>query len=460
MTEHSVTVENTLQSLLASKKYPTIRDILVTMNPADIAAVFSGCEPEQLPLLFRLLPKELAAESFVEMESDQQELLIRGLSDSELRQVMDELYVDDAVDIVEEMPANVVQRILAQSDPQMRKEINEILQYPENSAGSVMTTEYVSLRPNMTVGDAILRIRRTGVDKETIYTCYVLENRLLVGTVSVKSLLLAPSDMQTIDSVMESGSGLITVNTHTDQEEVAQMMSKYNLLAIPVVDSDNRMVGIVTFDDAMDVMEDETTEDMEIMAGITPSDKTYLRSSPWDLFKHRIPWLALLMVSATFTGLIITSFEEALAAQVALTAFIPMLMDTGGNSGSQSSVTVIRAISLNELEFRDLPSVIWKEIRTAVMCGIALAILCFAKIMLVDRMLLANDDITVLVAAVVCLTMLVTIIIAKVVGCVLPMCAKKLGFDPAVMASPFITTTVDALSLLVYFSIANGLLHL
>ncbi|MBR3098672.1 MAG: magnesium transporter [Clostridia bacterium] len=460
MTEHSVTVENTLQSLLASKKYPTIRDILVTMNPADIAAVFSGCEPEQLPLLFRLLPKELAAESFVEMESDQQELLIRGLSDSELRQVMDELYVDDAVDIVEEMPANVVQRILAQSDPQMRKEINEILQYPENSAGSVMTTEYVSLRPDMTVGDAILRIRRTGVDKETIYTCYVLENRLLVGTVSVKSLLLAPSDMQTIDSVMESGSGLITVNTHTDQEEVAQMMSKYNLLAIPVVDSDNRMVGIVTFDDAMDVMEDETTEDMEIMAGITPSDKTYLRSSPWDLFKHRIPWLALLMVSATFTGLIITSFEEALAAQVALTAFIPMLMDTGGNSGSQSSVTVIRAISLNELEFRDLPSVIWKEIRTAVMCGIALAILCFAKIMLVDRMLLANDDITVLVAAVVCLTMLVTIIIAKVVGCVLPMCAKKLGFDPAVMASPFITTTVDALSLLVYFSIANGLLHL
>ena len=458
MAEHSVTVENTLQTLLADKKYATIRDILVTMNPADIAAVFSGVEPEKLPLLFRLLPKELAAESFVEMESEEQEALIKGISDSELREVMDELYVDDAADIVEEMPANVVQRILAQSDPQMRKEINEILQYPENSAGSVMTTEYVKLSPGMTVGDAILRIRRTGVDKETIYTCYVLQNRLLVGTVSVKSLLLAPSDLQTIDSIMESN--LITVTTHTDQEEVAQMMSKYNLLAIPVVDSDNRMVGIVTFDDAMDVMEDETTEDMEIMAGITPSDKTYLRSSPWDLFKHRIPWLALLMVSATFTGLIITSFEEALAAQVALTAFIPMLMDTGGNSGSQSSVTVIRAISLNELEFRDLPSVIWKEIRTAVMCGIALAILCFAKIMLVDRLLLANDDITVLVAAVVCLTMLVTIIIAKVVGCVLPMCAKKLGFDPAVMASPFITTTVDALSLLVYFSIANGLLHL
>ena len=257
MADHSVTVENTLQALLADKKYSTIRDILVTMNPADIAAVFAGVEQEKLPLLFRLLPKELAAESFVEMESEEQESLIKGISDKELRQVMDELYVDDAVDIVEEMPANVVQRILAQADPEMRKEINEILQYPEDSAGSVMTTEYVKLTPDMTVGDAILRIRRTGVDKETIYTCYVLQNRLLVGTVSVKSLLLAPSDLQTIDSIMESN--LITVTTHTDQEEVARMMSKYNLLAIPVVDRDNRMVGIVTFDDAIDVMEDEAT---------------------------------------------------------------------------------------------------------------------------------------------------------------------------------------------------------
>lgn len=460
MAEHNVTVENTLQALLSEKKYTTIRDILITMNPADIAAVFTGLNPEQLPLLFRLLPKELAAESFVEMEPEDQEALIRGISDSELKQVMDELYVDDAVDIVEEMPANVVQRILAQSDPQMRKEINEILQYPENSAGSVMTTEYVSLNPNMTVGDAILRIRQTGVDKETIYTCYVLKNRLLIGTVTVKDLLLAPSDMQTIDSVMDSGGNLITVTTHTDQEEVARMMSKYNLLAIPVLDGDNRMVGIVTFDDAMDVMEDETTEDMEIMAGMTPSDKTYLRSTPWDLFRHRIPWLALLMVSATFTGLIITSFEEALAAQVALTAFIPMLMDTGGNSGSQSSVTIIRALSLNELEFKDLPRVIWKEIRTAVMCGAALAVLCFGKIMLVDRVLLGNSEVTVLVAAVVCLTMAVTILCAKIVGCSLPMIAKKLGFDPAVMASPFITTIVDALSLLVYFGIAKALLHL
>jgi len=458
MADHSVTMENTLSTLLSDKKYSTIRDVLVTMNPADIAAVFSGVEPEKLPLLFRLLPKELAAESFVEMESDQQEALIRGISDSELRQVMDELYVDDAVDIVEEMPANVVQRILAQSDPQMRKEINEILQYPENSAGSVMTTEYVKLSPGMTVGDAILRIRRTGVDKETIYTCYVLENRILVGTVSVKSLLLAPSDLQTIDSVMESN--LITVTTHTDQEEVARTMSKYNLLAIPVVDGDNRMVGIVTFDDAMDVMEDEVTEDMEIMAGMTPSDKTYLRSTPIELFRHRIPWLSLLLISATFTGLILTHFEDKLKVMVCLTAFIPMLMDTGGNSGSQSSVTVIRALSLNELEFSDIFKVIWKEIRTALLCGAALAALCFAKIMLVDNLLLKTEGVTVMVAVTVSLTLMVTVLCAKLVGCTLPMFAKKLGFDPAVMASPFITTIVDALSLLVYFGAATALLHL
>ena len=458
MADHSVTMENTLSTLLSDKKYATIRDVLVTMNPADIAAVFSGVETEKLPMLFRLLPKELAAESFVEMESDQQEALIRGISDSELRQVMEELYVDDAVDIVEEMPANVVQRILAQSDPEMRKEINEILQYPENSAGSVMTTEYVKLTPGMTVGDAILRIRRTGVDKETIYTCYVLENRLLVGTVSVKSLLLAPSDLQTIDSIMESN--LITVTTHTDQEEVARMMSKYNLLAIPVVDGDDRMVGIVTFDDAFDVMEDETTEDMEIMAGMTPSDKTYLRSSPFDLFKHRIPWLALLMVSATFTGLIISNFEEKLAAMVCLTAFIPMLMDTGGNSGSQSSVTVIRALSLGELEFRDLGKVIWKEVRTAVMCGLVLSVLCVAKILLVDHLMLHTEGVNFTVALTVGLTLAVTVLCAKIVGCTLPMLAKKLGFDPAVMASPFITTIVDALSLLVYFGIATALLKL
>ena len=452
MAEHNVTVESTLDALLAEKKYPTIRDILITMNPADIASVFDSMEEERLPLLFRLLPKELAAETFVEMDPDAQELLIRGFSDSELREVVDELYVDDAVDIVEEMPANVVRRILSQADPQMRKDINEILRYPENSAGSIMTTEYVSLRPDMTVEEAILRIRRTGVDKETISTCYVTRDRLLLGLVTVKDLLLAQDDSLEISELMETN--VISVSTQADQEEVAQMLSKYNFLALPVVDGENRMVGIVTFDDAMDVMEDEATEDMEIMGGMTPSDKTYLRSTTFDLFKHRIPWLMLLMVSATFTGLIITKFEHALAAQVALTAFIPMLMDTGGNSGSQSSVTVIRALSLGELSFSDIGRVIWKEIRTAVLCGVALAAACFLKILLVDRLLMGNEDVSITVALVVCITMALTVLVAKVIGCSLPMLAKKIGFDPAVMASPFITTIVDALSLLIYFGTA------
>ena len=456
MAEHSVTVESTLQALLADKKYATIRDILITMNPSDIASVFDELEEERLPLLFRLLPKELAAETFVEMDPDAQELLIRGFSDSELREVLDELYVDDAVDIVEEMPANVVRRILSQADPQMRKEINEILRYPENSAGSIMTTEYVSLRPGMTVEESILRIRRTGVDKETIYTCYVTRDRTLVGLVTVKDLLLAQDDDMLIEDMMETN--VISVNTLTDQEEVAQMFSKYNFRALPVVDTENRMVGIVTFDDAMDVMEDEFTEDMEIMAAMTPSDKTYLRSTVFDLFRHRIPWLMLLMVSATFTGMIITGFEDALAAQVVLTAFIPMLMDTGGNSGSQSSVTIIRALSLDEIEFSDLFRILWKEIRTAVLCGVVLSAACFAKIMLIDRLLMGNTDVTWLVALVVCITMALTVLVAKMVGCSLPLLAKKLKLDPAVMASPFITTIVDALSLLLYFGVASALL--
>ena len=456
MAEHNVTVESTLNTLLDEKKYPTVRDILITMNPSDVASILDELPEDRLPLLFRLLPKEQAAETFVEMEPEAQELLIRGFSDSELREVLDELYVDDAVDIVEEMPANVVRRILSQADPQMRKEINEILRYPENSAGSIMTTEYVSLRPGMTVEESILRIRRTGVDKETIYTCYVTRDRTLVGLVTVKDLLLAQDDDMKIEELMETN--VISVNTHTDQEDVAQMFAKYNFLALPVVDAESRMVGIITFDDAMDVMEDEATEDMEIMGGMTPSDKTYLRSTVFDLFKHRIPWLLLLMVSATFTGLIITNFESALAAQVALTAFIPMLMDTGGNSGSQSSVTVIRAISLDEIEFSDLPRIVWKEIRTAVLCGVTLAAACFVKIMLVDRLLMRNDSITVTVAIVVCITMALTVLIAKIIGATLPMCAKKIGLDPAVMASPFITTIVDALSLLIYFGVATTLL--
>lgn len=449
-------VEKALLKMLEEKKYSSIRDILVTMNSSDIAAMFSHLDEGQIPLMFRLLPKELAAETFVEMEPDAQELLIRGFSDNELKEVVDELYVDDAADLVEEMPANVVRRILRQATPEMRNTINQILQYPDNSAGSIMTTEYVSLRPDMTVEESILRIRRQGIDKETIYTCYVTENQKLIGLVTVKDLLLTEDDETEIRDIMLTN--LISVTTHTDQEEVARMFSKYNFLALPVVDGENRMVGIVTFDDAMDVMEDEATEDMELMGGMMPSQKTYLKSSAFELFKNRIPWLLLLMVSATFTGMIITSFEDALAAQVALTAFIPMLMDTGGNSGSQSSVTVIRALSLDELKFSDIGRVIWKEFRTAILCSVVLAVVCFCKIMLVDHLLMHNDNITVLVAAVVCLTLSVTVILAKLVGCTLPLFARAVHLDPAVMASPFITTIVDALSLLVYFMFAHALL--
>ena len=459
MAERFEIVEKAIVKMLEDKKYSTLRDILVTMNPSDIAAVFAGLEEKQIPLLFRLLPKETAADTFVEMEPEEQEILIRGFSDNELKEIIDELYVDDAAELVDEMPANVVKRILKQADPEMRKSINQILRYPENSAGSMMTTEYVTLRPQMTVEEAILRIRRQGVDKETIYTCYVTDkNRHLIGFTTVKDLLLAEDDEMAVEDIMETN--VISASTHTDQEEVAQMLSKYNFLALPVVDTENRMVGIVTFDDAMDVLEEEATEDMEIMGGMLPSEKTYLKSSAWELFKNRIPWLLLLMVGATFTGIIITAFESALAAQVVLTAFIPMLMGTGGNSGSQSSVTIIRALSLGEVEFSDLPRIIWKEIRTAVLCGAALAVVCFVKIWLVDKMLLGNQDITLMVDAVVCLALFVTVLSAKLVGAVLPLVAKALKLDPAVMASPFITTIVDALSLLVYFLFASMLLGL
>ena len=456
MAERFDLVEKALIKMLEDKKYATLRDILTTMNPSDIAGIFEGLEENQIPLLFRLLPKELAAETFVEMETEAQELLIRGFSDNELKEIVDELYADDAADLVEEMPANVVKRILKQADPEMRNTINQLLRYSENSAGSIMTTEYVSLRPTMTVEESILRIRRQGVDKETIYTCYVTEGRVLVGMVTVKDLLLCSDDETLIRDIMITN--LISVTTATDKEEAARMLSRYNFLALPVVDGENRMVGIVTFDDAMDVMEEEATEDMELMSAITPSEKTYLRSTPFDLFKNRVPWLMLLMVSATFTGLIITAFEGALAAQVALTAFIPMLMGTGGNSGSQSSVTVIRALSLDELQLKDIGRVLWKELQTSVLCGVVLALVCFVKILLVDRMLMGNTDITLMMDAVVCFALCVTVIIAKLVGCALPMAAKSLKLDPAVMASPFISTIVDALSLLVYFLFAKALL--
>ncbi|MBE6942174.1 MAG: magnesium transporter [Ruminococcaceae bacterium] len=456
MAERFEIMEKALLSMLEEKKYLPLREMLCTMNPSDVAGLFADLEETKIPLAFRLLPKELAAETFVEMEPDAQELLIRSFSDNELKEIIDELYVDDAADLVEEMPANVVKRILRQADPEMRRSINQILRYPENSAGSLMTTEYVALRPQMTVEEAILRIRRQGVDKETIYTCYVTQGRKLIGLITVKDLLLADDDETQVQDIMLTN--LISVTTHTDQEEVVRMFDKYNFLALPVVDGENRLVGIVTVDDAMDVMVDEATEDMELMGGMIPSEKTYMKSSVFELFKNRIPWLMLLMVSATFTGLIITAFEGALAAQVALTAFIPMLMGTGGNSGSQSSVTVIRALSLGELTFADIGRVIWKELRTAILCGVVLAVVCFAKIWLVDRMLMGNEDITLLINAVVCLTLAVTVVCAKFVGCILPMVAKVMGLDPAVMASPFISTIVDALSLLVYFLFANMLL--
>lgn len=438
-------MEERIIELLKDKQYPELRSILEDMNPADISALFENLPADRLPLLFRLLPKELAADTFVEMEANAQAMLIQGFSDNELKEVLDELYLDDAVDIVEEMPANVVKRILLNTDPNTRKMINEILKYPDDSAGSLMTIEYVSLRPHMTVEEAIKRIRRTGIDKETIYTCYVTEDdRRLIGIVTVKALLLADETL-TMEDIMETH--IISVNTLEDKEDVAQKFTKYDLMAVPVVDEENRLVGIVTFDDAIDVMQDEATEDMEKMAAIMPSDKPYFRTSVLETWKLRIPWLLLLMVSATFTGKIISSFEEALASQITLTAFIPMLMDTGGNSGGQASVTIIRGLSIGDIEFSDIFKVLWKEIRVAILCGLTLAVCNFAKIMLLD-------GVEVKVALVICVTLVVTVFIAKMIGCTLPIFADKLGFDPAVMASPFITTIVDAISLLVYFRIA------
>ena len=389
MERNTVSLFETIQTLLDNKRYSTLRDILNTMNPVDIAAVFEDLQSEKTALLFRLLPKETAAETFVEMDEKTQQLLIHGFSDTELKEVIDELYVDDAVDLIEEMPANVVKRILRQADPQTRKEINEILKYPEDSAGSIMTTECVILRPKMTAEEAIKRIRRTGIDKETIYTCYVSDTHsTLIGIVTIKTLLLSDDD-EVIENIMETN--VISVNTLDDQEEVAQMFNKYNFLALPVVDKENRLVGIVTVDDAIDVMEEEATEDIQKMAAITPTtDKPYDRIGVFETYLARIPWLLILMISATFTGMIITGFEDALAGSLVLSAFIPMLMDTGGNSGSQASVTVIRALSLDEIEFKDIFKVIFKEARVSILCGVTLAAANFAKIMLFDRLVLGN----------------------------------------------------------------------
>lgn len=455
MEQVNVTLTETIKVLLDDKKFSTLRDILVTMKPYDIAAIFENLQDEKMPILFRILPKELAAETFVEMDDETQEFLIHGFSDSELKEVVDELFVDDAVDLIEEMPANVVKRILRQADKDMRKQINELLKYPEDSAGSIMTTEFIVLRPDMTAEMAIKRIRRTGVDKETIYTCYVTDaNNKLIGITTVKDLLLAEDD-ELVKSIMEEN--VISVTTLADQEQVAQMFSNYNFLALPVVDNENRLVGIVTIDDAIDVIQEEATEDIEKMAAVLPSDKPYMKTSVFGLYKKRAPWLLILMLSATFTSAIISSFEAVLANVLILSSFIPMITGSGGNAGSQSSVSVIRALSLGEIQFKSIFLVLWKEFRVSILCGITLAAANFVKLLLFD---LHGQENAFMIALVISLTLVGTIIMAKLVGSSLPLLASKVGFDPAVMANPLISTVCDSLSLLIYFGIAKLILHL
>ena len=445
-----------IEEMTRRKQYKALRDILVELEPADIADLFDDLPEEMLPLLFRLLPKEPAAELFVELEPDVQEMLIRGFSNTELKEVLDELYLDDAVDIVEEMPAGVVKRILKHADPDTRKSINEILKYPEDTAGSLMTTEFVDLKRDMTVEDALKRIRRTGTDKETINVCYVVDPaRKLLGIASLRAILLSDED-DSIEDIMDPN--VISVTTLEDKEDVAQTFSKYNFIALPVVDKENRLVGIITVDDAIDVMEEETTEDFEKMAAMLPSDKPYLKTGVLETWKARIPWLLILMLSATFTGIILNHYETALAACIVLNSFIPMLTGTGGNSGTQASTAVIRALSLDEVEFSDLGHVIWKELRVALLCGACLGGANFVKMMLVDRALLHNAAVTPTVALVVCLTLVFVVFFAKLVGCSLPILAERIGLDPAVMASPFISTIVDAISLIIYFRFASLLL--
>lgn len=446
-----------VMNLFRQRKFAELKAIMGQMNPADVANIIESADGRDVIALFRLLPKELATEAFAYIDSEQQEQLILAFTDRELREVIDELFLDDTVDLIEEMPASIVNRILKNTDPVTRAQINELLAYPDDSAGSLMTPEYVYLKTDMTVEESFAKIRAVGVVKETIYTCYVTEERRLVGVVSLLDLLTASYET-VIGDIMDTN--VISVGTKEDKETVATIFAKYDLLAIPVVDGENRIVGIVTVDDAIDVLQEENTEDIEKMAAIVPTDKPYFKTGVFETFLKRIPWLLLLMVSATFTGMIITGFESKLAASVILTAFIPMLMDTGGNAGGQASVTIIRGMSLGDIELRDVMTVIWKEIRVAVICGGCLAVVNFGKMMLVDRLLFSNSDVTVAVALVVCITMFVAVCIAKTIGCTLPILAKALGFDPAVMASPFITTIVDAISLLAYFMIAQAILHI
>ncbi len=440
-----------IRELLDTKQYTRLRQKLSDMNEADIATALEELEEKDQLKVFRILPKDMAADVFSYMDVDIQQYIITSLSEKDAGVIIDNLMADDATDLLEEMPANMVKRLLAAASPETRRDINNLLRYPEDSAGSIMTVEYVDLKESLTVEQAIERIRNIGVDSETINICYVLDSRRkLIGTVALRYLLLSQPD-DIIGNIMHEN--VISINTMMDQEEVARQFQKYDFTSMPVVDGENRLVGIITVDDIVDIMEQEATEDIEKMAAIVPSDKPYMRTGVFETWKKRIPWLLLLMISATFTGRIISSFEDALSVYVVLTAFIPMIMDTGGNAGGQASVTIIRGLSLDEIEFGDVFKVIWKEIRVAVTCGLTLAVANFAKLMLLDRVGLQ-------VSLVVCLTLVAVVIIAKFVGCTLPMLAKKLGFDPAVMASPFITTIVDAISLLIYFGVATRLLNI
>ena len=440
-----------IRELLGKGQYTRLRQIIKELNDADIADYLEEMEEEEVIKIFRILPKDKAADVFSCLEIDQQQSVITSLSDKDAGRIIDNMMSDDAKELMEEMPANVVKRLIANTSADTRKAINHLMRYPEDSAGSIMTVEYVDLKEHQTVSQAIDRIRKVGVDSETINICYVLDNkRTLVGTVALRYLLLSAPNAVIGDIMHKS---VVSLHTLMDQEEVARQFKKYEFTAMPVVDNEDRLVGIITVDDVVDILEEETTEDIEKMAALMPSDKPYLKMTVFDAFKKRIPWLLLLMISATFTGRIITSFEDALSRYVVLTAFIPMLMDTGGNAGGQASAVIIRGISLDEIEFADWFTVVWKEIRTAVLCGVTLSLCNFAKLILFDQ-------VGVQVAFVVCVTLLMAIVVAKVVGSTLPMLAKRIGMDPAVMASPFITTIVDAISLLIYFRVAALVLGL
>ena len=453
MSEISIdTLKTMLANLDDAKKYQSLRDVMETLPAPDLAAVFEDLPAEKLPVLFRLCPKDLAADVFAELTPATQQQLIDGLTDTELKAVVDELFVDDATDLVEEMPANVVKRILAQAEPATRRMINELLKYPEDSAGGVMTTELMALRPDMTVAQAMDTIRENGFDKETINNCYVTDSsRRLVGVVSLRALVLAKNTEELIKDLMDSK--VVSVSTTTDQEDVSKLFEKYGFLAIPVVDAENRLVGIVTIDDAISILQDEASEDIAKMNAIGPSDKPYFKQSMWDLYKSRAPWLLFLMISATFSSLVIRGYEDALAAVTVLTAYIPMLTDAGGNAGSQSTSTIIRGMAVGDIRPYDLPRILWRESRVALLCGGTLAVCNFAKMLLLDRVAAP-------VALVVCLTLICTVLLSQLIGGILPVAAEKLHVDPAVMASPLITTIVDTTTLLVYFNIAKALLHL